>query len=124
LHVMEMLRASGQPLSQLALEYDTWHRSGELNSPVSDAAACQDAVAEALRGRGAQNRVDGLTVENRDERWWVNLRASNTEPLLRLNVEARDAEQMVALRDEVLGVISDSRNNTSYQKDNVKENSR
>ncbi len=109
LHVMEMLRASGQSLSQLALEYDTWHRSGELNSPVSDAAACQNAVAEALRDRGVEDRIDGLTVENRARGWWVNLRASNTEPLLRLNVEARDAEQMVALRDEVLAIIKDSR---------------
>ena len=109
LHVMEMLRGSRQPLSQLALAYDTWHRSGELNSPVSDAAARQDAVAEALQGRGVQDRIDGLTVENRAGGWWVNLRASNTEPLLRLNVEARDVEQMVALRDEVLGIIKDSR---------------
>ncbi len=109
LHVMEMLRASGQPLSQLAQEYDTWHRSGELNSPVSDAVACQNAVAEALRDQGTQDWMDGLTVENRTEGWWVNLRASNTEPLLRLNVEARNAEKMVAVRDEVLNIISESR---------------
>ena len=109
LHVMEMLRASGTPLSHLALDYDTWHRSGELNSPVSDALACQDAVAVALRERGVEDRIDGLTVENREQGWWVNLRASNTEPLLRLNVEARDAEVMAALRDEVLGIIKDSR---------------
>lgn len=109
LHIIEMLRAAGAPLSQLALRYNTWHRSGELNSPVSDAVACQDAVAEALQGRGEHDLIDGLSVANREQGWWVNLRASNTEPLLRLNVEARDPERMVSLRDEVLGIIKNSR---------------
>ena len=109
LHIIEMVRASGKPLSQLALNYDAWHRSGELNSPVEDAAACQDAVAEVLLGRGVHDNVDGLTVANRAEGWWVNLRASNTEPLLRLNVEAREPELMISLRDEVLETIQDSR---------------
>ena len=109
LHVMELVRASGQPLTELAEAYDTYHRSGELNSTVTDAAACQEAVAAAFRGRGQHDHVDGLTVENRDEDWWINLRPSNTEPLLRLNVEARDAERMTALRDEVLGIVQDTR---------------
>ena len=124
LHIMEMLRASSEPLSQLALAYDTWHRSGELNSPVLDTVACQEAVAEALQGRGEQDRMDGLTVENRAEGWWVNLRASNTEPLLRLNVEAREAEQMMALRDEVLNILKESRSGNSAGgsgTDNVEE---
>ncbi len=119
LHVMEMVRAADEPLSQLVEEYDTWHRSGELNSPVSDAVACQDAVARALGERGVEDRIDGLTVENRAEGWWVNLRASNTEPLLRLNVEAREAEQMVALRDEVLGIIKHSRSEGPTHLDSV-----
>ena len=62
-----------------------------------------DAVAEAFAGRGEADRVDGLTVSGPD--WWVNVRSSNTEPLLRLNVEARTADAMAALRDEALAVI-------------------
>lgn len=109
LHVLEMVRASGVPLSHLAQEFDTYHRSGELNSEVNDAAACQDAVAAVFEDRGQQDWIDGLTVANREQGWWLNLRASNTEALLRLNVEARDAAQMRALRDEVLAVIQDTR---------------
>ena len=82
---------------------------GELNSTVHDAAACQDAVAAAFRGRGDRDDMDGLTVANREEGWWLNLRASNTEPLLRLNVEARDPERMAALRDEVLAIVAETR---------------
>ncbi|MGV8845664.1 phosphomannomutase/phosphoglucomutase [Tessaracoccus sp.] len=117
LHILEMLRASGEPLSHLAREYDTYHRSGELNSTVADGALCQDAVAAAFEGRGDQDRMDGLTVADRDEGWWLNLRASNTEPLLRLNVEARDPLRMAALRDEVLTIVSETRE--LHQKDGV-----
>ena len=63
-----------------------------------------DRVAAAFAGRGEQDRLDGLTVTGPD--WWVNVRPSNTEPLLRLNVEARRREaEMAALRDEALGLI-------------------
>ena len=64
-----------------------------------------DRVAAAFEGRGEADRVDGLTVRNRAEGWWINLRSSNTEPLLRLNVEARVDATMRALRDEVLGLV-------------------
>jgi phosphomannomutase len=60
-------------------------------------------VAAAFAGRGEQDRLDGLTVSGPD--WWLNVRPSNTEPLLRLNVEAADREMMAALRDETLGLI-------------------
>ena len=62
-----------------------------------------DRVAEAFAGRGEQDRLDGLTVNGPD--WWINVRPSNTEPLLRLNVEAAGEAEMVALRDEALGLI-------------------
>jgi len=62
-----------------------------------------DRVAAAFAGRGQQDRIDGLTVAGAD--WWVNVRPSNTEPLLRLNVEAATEEVMAALRDETLGLI-------------------
>ncbi|MDF1488930.1 phosphohexomutase domain-containing protein [Tessaracoccus caeni] len=105
LHVIEMLRASDGPLSLLASRYDGYARSGELNSTVDDARVCQERVAVAFEGRGAADWTDGLTVAARDEGWWLNLRPSNTEPLLRLNVEARTADQMAALRDEVLALV-------------------
>ena len=104
LHVLELLRESARPLSELAAVYDGHARSGELNSPVDDAAACMEAVAALLDGRGAATWDDGLLVSHPD--WWVSLRSSNTEPLLRLNVEARDDATMRALRDEVLAVVS------------------
>ncbi len=106
LHVLELVRRSGEPLSRLGHQFDGYHRSGELNSTVADAAACQDAVARQFAGRGETDRLDGLTVANRGEGWWLNLRPSNTEPLLRLNVEARDASQMRAIRDEVLAIVA------------------
>ncbi len=105
LHVIEMVRRSGKPLSELAARFDTYVRSGELNSTVSDAQACQDAVAEAFASRGELVQTDGLTVLNDAEGWWLNLRPSNTEPLLRLNVEAREQATMAALRDEVLALV-------------------
>ena len=62
-----------------------------------------EKVAAAFAGRGEQDWMDGLTVAGAD--WWLNVRPSNTEPLLRLNVEAKSSEQMAALRDETLGLI-------------------
>ncbi|CAL8971265.1 Phosphomannomutase/phosphoglucomutase [Tessaracoccus sp. O5.2] len=105
LHVIELVRESGRPLSELASVYDGYHRSGELNSTVDDAGECMDRVAAAFADRGDADRVDGLSVRNRDDGWWLNLRPSNTEPLLRLNVEARDDATMRALRDEVLALV-------------------
>ncbi|QXT63698.1 phosphomannomutase/phosphoglucomutase [Tessaracoccus palaemonis] len=105
LHVLELVRESDQPLSTLASVYDGYSRSGELNSTVDDAQACQERVAGAFDGRGDVEWGDGLTVRNRAEGWWLNLRPSNTEPLLRLNVEARNDATMGALRDEVLTLV-------------------
>ncbi|MHA7859870.1 phosphohexomutase domain-containing protein [Tessaracoccus sp. Y36] len=105
LHVIELLRSADRPLSQLAAVYDSYRRSGELNSTVDDAEACMDAVAAAFEGRGEADRLDGLSVRNPTEGWWINLRPSNTEPLLRLNVEARNQATMEALRDEVLALV-------------------
>lgn len=107
LHIIEMLRASDVELSQLAAKFDTYHRSGEINSTVTNGQACQQAVARAFESRGDVTFPDGLLVANHAHGWWLNLRPSNTEPLLRLNVEARNAETMAALRDEVLGIINE-----------------
>ncbi|RRD04049.1 phosphomannomutase/phosphoglucomutase [Arachnia propionica] len=105
LHVLELVRSEGQPLSRLAARFDGYHRSGEINSTVIDHAAMMARVREAFAGRGEAETFDGLTVADPAAGWWLNLRPSNTEPLLRLNVEARDAATMAALRDEVLQIV-------------------
>lgn len=98
LHVLELLREGDRP-SRSSPRSTTATRSGEINSTVEDAQACIDAVAQAFSGRGEIDLGDGLSVTNADERWWVNLRPSNTEPLLRLSVEAAHDTQMASLRD-------------------------
>ena len=103
LQVLAATGRSGRPLSELVARFDRYAASGEINSLVSDQQMIMDRVAAAFAGRGEQDRLDGLTVSGPD--WWVNLRPSNTEPLLRLNVEAANRETMEALRDETLGLI-------------------
>ncbi|GAB3624079.1 phosphomannomutase/phosphoglucomutase [Mariniluteicoccus endophyticus] len=104
LHVLAMLGRVDQPLSELVQRFDRYAASGEINSTVADAKATMTCVSEALDGRGGETSFDdGLLVEGPD--WWVNLRPSNTEPLLRLNVEARDPRLMASLRDEVLALV-------------------
>ncbi len=103
LHVMAVAGRSTGPLSALVSDFARYAASGEINSTVTDPGQAIDAVAAAFEGRGEPDRVDGLTINGPD--WWVNVRRSNTEPLLRLNVEARTEDQMVALRDEALAVI-------------------
>jgi phosphomannomutase len=103
LHVLALVGHSDQQLSALAARFNRYAASGEINSTVADQQVVMDRVAAAFNGRGRQDRLDGLTVAGPD--WWVNVRPSNTEPLLRLNVEARSAAMMVALRDETLSLI-------------------
>ena len=104
LHVLEQLRSSTEPLSVLAARFDGYQRSGEINSTVTDHRVAMERVAEAFEGRGGVEYWDGLTIRDEQAGWWINLRPSNTEPLLRLNVEARDADTMTRLRDEVLAL--------------------
>jgi phosphomannomutase len=103
LHVLAAVGHSDRPLSQLVAGYERYAASGEINSRVADQQMIMDRVASAFAGRGTQDRLDGLTISGPD--WWVNVRPSNTEPLLRLNVEATSLETMEALRDETLGLI-------------------
>lgn len=110
LHIIAMMAASSGALSDLVADYDVYRRSGELNFVVSDVGAAMDAVATRFGGRGALDRTDGLTVRRHDDgelAWWFNVRPSNTEPLLRLNVEAADDGTMVAIRDEVIALIEE-----------------
>jgi phosphomannomutase len=103
LHVLALAGRSDRPLSELSARFNRYAASGEINTLVEDQQLIMDRVAAAFADRGDQDRVDGLTVAGPD--WWVNVRPSNTEPLLRLNVEAASEAQMAALRDEALGLI-------------------
>ncbi len=105
LHVLAALGGQDRPLSELASEYERYVASGEINSEVADQAAATATVRAAFAGRDGVivDDLDGMTVGAAG--WWFNLRPSNTEPLLRLNVEAGDRPTMTALRDEVLALI-------------------
>ncbi|MER7625519.1 phosphomannomutase/phosphoglucomutase [Streptomyces sp. NPDC126503] len=105
LHVLAALGGQEGTLSALVAEYDRYTGSGEINSTVADQAA-RTAEVKAVYGEREDTTVDeldGLTVSSAD--WWFNLRPSNTEPLLRLNVEARDEATMAKIRDEVLALV-------------------
>ncbi len=110
----EATRPDGSPmlLSELGETYQPYVASGEINSRVVDVAAARQRVVDAYvtrQGAGpvVTDELDGLTVSHWDAhpRWWFNLRASNTEPLLRLNVEAADEDVMEKVRDDVLGLV-------------------
>ncbi|GGP65459.1 phosphomannomutase/phosphoglucomutase [Streptomyces abikoensis] len=105
LHVLAALGGQDGPLSGLVRQYDRYAASGEINSTVADQAGRAAAVRAAYEGADGVtlDELDGLTVATAD--WWFNLRASNTEPLLRLNVEARDPETVTRIRDEVLAIV-------------------
>jgi phosphomannomutase len=100
--VLEALSEADVPLSQLLKPFDRYSASGEINSEVADQQAVIEKLARTYQD-ARQDRMDGLSVEYAD--WWFNCRPSNTEPLLRLNLEARTEELMVAQRDEVLHLI-------------------
>jgi phosphomannomutase len=100
--VLEQLGRAGVPLSELRKPFERYVQSGEINSRVDDPQAIIERVAREYAS-SEQDRLDGLTVDC--GAWWFNLRPSNTEPLLRLNLEAPDAAQCEAHTGEVLGLI-------------------
>ena len=106
LHVLAALGEQDKPASEVFAEYERYVASGEINSRVDDAAATVAAIEDTYAGRDGitVDHLDGLTLDAGD--WWFNVRASNTEPLLRLNVEAGDAATMERVRDEVLALIT------------------
>lgn len=105
LHVLAELAASDTPLSELVAGYHRYAQSGEINSTVHDAAAVIERVRQWASDRqGEVDELDGLTISLADG-CWFNVRSSNTEPLLRLNVEAPDEAAMAGLRDELLALI-------------------
>ena len=102
--VLELLSEQDQPLSKVLAPLDPYVRSGEINSEVADIEAVMSKVEEHYRRAGATiDKLDGLTVEYPD--WWFNLRPSNTQPLLRLNVEASNREQLKEKTNEVLRLV-------------------
>lgn len=103
MHVLAALGGQAEPLSAFAAEYERYSASGEINSTVPDAAA-KIAEVRAAFPDAEFDSLDGMTVKLGDGSWF-NLRASNTEPLLRLNVEAPKPDRMAALRDEVLALV-------------------
>ena len=102
LHVLAALGEQDRPLSELTADYQRYESSGEINFTVADASLCTEAVLKSFGSRiHSIDHVDGVTVDLGDGTWF-NLRSSNTEPLLRLNVEARSTEEV----DVVVAQIS------------------
>ncbi|KRE62269.1 phosphomannomutase/phosphoglucomutase [Nostocoides sp. Soil756] len=113
LHVLAALGEQSAPLSEVMADLSRYVASGEVNSTVADAPAATERVLAWAQEQGVTvDRLDGLTLthaggegDGDDPMWWLNLRASNTEPLLRLNVEAADAATMARVRDTALRLV-------------------
>jgi phosphomannomutase len=101
--MLEEMSRTGKPLSELRQSYERYSSSGEINTQVIDTQAVIDFVAERY-GEFEQDRLDGLTVDCGS--WWFNLRPSNTEPLLRLNLEAATRDQCDERVAEVLALVT------------------
>ncbi len=94
---------AGTTISSLMREFDRYSNSGEINTEVKDQKAMTEKIRLAYAEGTTTDEMDGLTVDGGD--WWFNVRPSNTEPLLRLNVEARNGAEMAELRDAVLSIM-------------------
>jgi len=103
LYALAELMDSNKPLSNLLKPYNRYFSSGEINSKVKDVAKSIKAVEEKYEGKYQLDYLDGLTVTA--DSWWFNLRPSNTEPLLRLNVEANTEKEMAIITDAVLALL-------------------
>jgi phosphomannomutase len=103
--VLEVMSKTAAPLSELLAPFRRYADSGEINTKVADPAATADAVAAYYAAAGVPiDTLDGITVDEGD--WWFNIRASNTEPLLRLNVEARSPSECQRHVDELLALVA------------------
>ncbi|MFP7366374.1 phosphomannomutase/phosphoglucomutase [Corynebacterium callunae] len=109
MHVLAALGTQDKPLSEMMAEYNRYYASGELNSRLANAEAQKErteAVLEAFADRTESvDTLDGVTVELKGTPAWFNVRASNTEPLLRLNVEGTTEQEVAELVAEILGII-------------------
>jgi phosphomannomutase len=106
LTVLEVMSTAGEPLSQLRRPYERYAASGEINFEVDDPRALIEVIADRYAGADT-DRLDGLTVDLGD--WWFNVRPSNTEPLLRLNLEAADSEACAQHVSELEALIADAK---------------
>lgn len=106
MHVLAALGEQEGPLSELGREYEPYVSSGEINSQLADVPSAVARVREAYTCEDVTvDELDGITFSSKDGKWWFNLRASNTEPFLRLNAEAVDAVTMADIRDDVLRLV-------------------
>jgi phosphomannomutase len=109
MHLLAEFGANPEPMSALSHRYTPYSLSGEINSTVTDVPAAYARIVDAYASIGEFDELDGLTVSSTegdgDDFWWFNVRPSNTEPLLRLNVEASTPEKMASVRDAVLALI-------------------
>ncbi|MEO7147477.1 MAG: phosphomannomutase/phosphoglucomutase [Terrimesophilobacter sp.] len=107
MHVLSEFGSQSGPLSDMARRYTPYSLSDEINSTVKDIPAAYARIVDAFAHRGEFDELDGLTVSGNDDGtfWWFNVRPSNTEPLLRLNVEAGTRELMESIRDTALALI-------------------
>jgi phosphomannomutase len=101
--VLEVMSRAGDPLSELRRPLERYAATGEINSKVDDQEGVIEQVAAHFAQAGDEERLDGLSVDLGD--WWFNLRPSNTEPLLRLNLEAVSEQRRDAGATEVLSLI-------------------
>ena len=102
--VLELVSKRGKPLSELLRAFrERYFLTGEINVPVEDVAVKLQEIKERFGSEGGVSHLDGISIEGED--WHLNVRPSNTEPLLRLNLEARSKELMERKRDEVLEVL-------------------
>ena len=106
MHVLAALGGGNQALSEISANYSPYVASGEINSEIEDKAAAVDRVRAHYAGAPVEvEDSDGTTFTNTEEGWWANLRPSNTEPFLRLNLEALDTPTMERVRDEILALV-------------------
>jgi len=105
MHVLAELAETGKTMSELASDLNPYFMSGEINSEVDDVSSTTERVINGFP-EAKLERLDGVTLEVLGEEWWwLNLRPSNTEPLLRLNVEAVNERTMKKIRDQALSII-------------------
>ena len=103
LYALAELMNTEETLSELLKQFNRYYSSGEINSKVKDTKKSIASVKKKYGKKYEVDELDGLTITAQE--WWFNLRPSNTEPLLRLNVEAKTQKQMIKIRNEVLAQI-------------------
>jgi len=102
LTLLNLMNETGKKMSELTQDLKRYFHSGEINSDVADKQAVMDKLKEIYKD-GKLDELDGIRIDFPD--WWFNVRPSNTEPKLRMNLEAKTKEMMEEKRDEVLGII-------------------